>query len=111
MVKFLDELMNYKADEEATAPTNERLAQFYHFLEKPDYTKFFVWVEFENPELRWSFERAPLFYEAGKYLYFWLNLAFNSDDLNFSTISLFQATSDFEFNLIWLSFSYYFDYL
>ena len=66
MVKFLDDLMNYKADEEATAPTNTRLVQFYNFLEKSDYSKFFVWVEFENPELRWSFERAPHFYESGK---------------------------------------------
>ena len=66
MLKFLDDIPNYKADEEATAPTNERLSQFYAFLEKPDYTKFFVWIEFENPELRWSFERAPYYYEAGK---------------------------------------------
>lgn len=44
MVKFLDDLMNYKANEEATAPTNTRLAQFYNFLEKSDYSKFFVWV-------------------------------------------------------------------
>ena len=67
MLKFLDDIPNYKADEEATAPTNERLSQFYAFLEKTDYTKFFVWIEFENPELRWSFERAPYYYEAGKF--------------------------------------------
>ena len=66
MLKYLDDIPNYKADEEATAPTNERLSQFYAFLEKPDYTKFFVWIEFDNPELRWSFERCPLYYEAGK---------------------------------------------
>ena len=66
MLKFLDDIPNYKAEEEATAPTNERLSQFYAFLEKADYTKFFVWIEFENPELRWSFERCPYFYEAGK---------------------------------------------
>ena len=66
MLKFLDDIPNYKAEEEATAPTNERLSQFCAFLDKSDYTKFFVWVEFENPELRWSFERCPLYYEAGK---------------------------------------------
>ena len=66
MLKFLDDIPNYKADEEATAPTNVRLSQFFAFLEKTDYTRFFVWIEFENPELRWSTDRAPLFYEAGK---------------------------------------------
>ena len=69
MLKFLDEIMNYKAEEEATAPTNERLSQFYAFLEKTDYDKFFVWVDFDNGQLRWSFERAPHFYEAGKCRY------------------------------------------
>lgn len=34
MLKYLDDIMNYKADEEATAPTNERLVKFYSFLEK-----------------------------------------------------------------------------
>lgn len=64
MLKFLDDIMNYKAEEEATAPTNERLEQFYHFLERPDNTRFFVWVQFDNPELRFSFDRAPHFYES-----------------------------------------------
>ena len=66
MLKFLSEIVNYKADEPATAPTNERLSQFMAFLEKPDYTKFFVWVDFNEGDLRWSFERCPQFYEAGK---------------------------------------------
>ena len=66
MLGFLGDLMNYNPEEERTAPTNERLAQFYAFLEKSDYTKFFVWVDFEDKTLRWSFERAPQFYEAGK---------------------------------------------
>jgi len=64
MLKFLDEIMNYKAEEEATAPTNERLSQFVAFLDKPDYSKFFVWVDFNEHYLRWSFERCPQFYEA-----------------------------------------------
>ena len=67
MLKFLDDVPNYKADEPSTAPTNERLSQFYAFLEKANYTKFFVWIEFKNPELRWSYERCPYFYEAGKF--------------------------------------------
>jgi hypothetical protein len=66
MLKYLDDIMNYKPDEEATAPTNERLARFYAFLEKQDYQKFFVWVDFENPELCSDYYKAPLFYEAGK---------------------------------------------
>ena len=66
MLKYLEDLMNYNPEEEATAPTNERLSRFYHFLEKPDYSKFFVWVDFENPELLTDFYKAPLFYEAGK---------------------------------------------
>ena len=83
MLKYVEEIMNYKADEESTAPTNERLSQFHAFLEKTDYDKFFVWVEFENPELRWSFERAPHYYEASKCLLnsnigsITANLAFN----------------------------------
>ena len=46
MLSHLEGLMNYKPEEEATAPTNDRLSQFYAFLEKPDYTKFFVWCDF-----------------------------------------------------------------
>ena len=35
MLKLVEEnITNYKPDEEATAPTNERLARFYQFLEK-----------------------------------------------------------------------------
>ena len=67
MLKGLAELTNYRADEPGTAPTNERLSQFYAFLEKPDYSKFFVWVDFDAPELRWSFERTPHYYEACKF--------------------------------------------
>ena len=67
MLGFLGDLMNYNAEEERTAPTNERLSQFGAFLDKTDYQKFFVWVDFEDKTLRWSFERAPVFYEAGKF--------------------------------------------
>ena len=67
MLKGLAELTNYRADEPGTVPTNERLSQFYAFLEKPDYSKFFVWVDFDAPELRWSFERTPQYYEACKF--------------------------------------------
>ena len=66
MLETVGELMNYKADEEATAPTQERLSQFRNFLDKSDYAQFFVWVDPHNPELRWSTDRAPVFYEAGK---------------------------------------------
>ena len=71
MLKNVEEIVNYNAAEEATAPTQERLSQFHLFLEKTDYDKFFVWVEFENPELRWSFERAPYYYEASKLIKFY----------------------------------------
>ena len=57
MLRGLTELTNYRADEPETAPTNERLSQFYAFLERSDYSRFFVWVDFDNPELRWSFVR------------------------------------------------------
>ena len=67
MLRGLSELTNYRADEPETAPTNERLSQFFAFLERSDYSRFFVWVDFDNPELRWSFERAPHYYEASKY--------------------------------------------
>ena len=68
MLKLVeDNITNYKSDEEATAPTNERLARFYQFLEKNDYQKFFVWVDFENPTLMTDFYSAPQFYEAGKF--------------------------------------------
>ena len=67
MLKQLEtNVNNYKPEEEGTAPTNERLAKFYQFLEKQDYQKFFVWVDFENPTLESDFYSAPLFYEAGK---------------------------------------------
>ena len=86
MLKHLDDLMNYKPDEEATAPTNERLSRFYQFLEKQDYSKFFVWVDFENPELLTDFYKAPLFYEAGKYNFEfhekWIFLAPNLKDID-----------------------------
>ena len=69
MLRYLDDLTNYSATEEATAPTQESLGQFMAFLDKKDYTKFFVWIEFEQPALRWSFECCPQFYEAGKSFY------------------------------------------
>ena len=74
MVKHLDNIMNYKADDPLTAPTNERLQQFSFFLEKDDYHKFFVWVDFETMELRWDFTNAPKFYDRGKKLPFKLSL-------------------------------------
>ena len=46
MLKLIeDNVNNYKPEgEESTAPTNERLAKFYQFLEKEDYQKFFVYT-------------------------------------------------------------------
>ena len=67
MLSFLEELQNYREDNELTAPTNARLRPFYQFLEKSDYARFFVWVCFESGELTYSYERAPQFYEASKY--------------------------------------------
>jgi len=66
MLDHLSEIMNYKPEEPGCAPTNDRLIRFYHFLEKPDYQKFFVWVDFEEDVLQSNYDRAPLFYEAGK---------------------------------------------
>jgi hypothetical protein len=42
--------------------TNEKLGKFSEFLENPDYTKFFCWIELGSSELSWSFDRAPYFY-------------------------------------------------
>ena len=66
MVKHLDNIMNYKSEDPNHAPTNERLQQFSYFLDKDDYNKFFVWVDFDTSELRWDFYNAPKFYERGK---------------------------------------------
>lgn len=67
MLETVGELQNFNREEEGTAPTNERLSQFANFLDKPDYRQFFVWVDPHGPELRWSTDRAPFFYEAGKF--------------------------------------------
>ena len=69
---------NYKPEEEGTTPTNERLAKFYQFLEKQDYQKFFVWVDFEKPTLESDFYMAPLFYEAGKVNFFFFLAYFDT---------------------------------
>ena len=91
MLKYLDDIMNYKADEEATAPTNERLAKFYSFLEKQDYQKFFVWVDFDNPSLMCDYDKAPLFYEAGKLpLSVNLNLAKKAHFVTLDILAQFQ---------------------
>ena len=72
MLKLIEvNVNNYKPEEEGTTPTNERLAKFYQFLEKQDYQKFFVWVDFENPTLESDFYMAPLFYEAGKSFFYY----------------------------------------
>lgn len=42
--------------------TNDKLAKFSEFLDNPDYTKFFCWIELGSEELSWSFDRAPRFY-------------------------------------------------
>ena len=66
MCKFVEDLVNF----DATAPTcslnNDRLQPYYNFLERADYTRFFVWCDFETGELTYSYERAPQFYESGK---------------------------------------------
>ena len=67
MLSYLEELQNYEADNELTAPTNTRLKPFYTFLEKPEYKNLFIWVCFNTGELTYSYERAPQFYEAGKF--------------------------------------------
>ena len=76
MVKHLENIMNWKGEDPRMAPTNERLQQFSYFLDKEEYSKFFVWVDFETMELRWDFYSAPKFYERGKKRPFtsWLDL-------------------------------------
>ena len=58
--------MAYKPEEPSCEATNERLEQFSFFLDKEEYNKFFVWVDFETGELRLDFYSAPKFYERGK---------------------------------------------
>lgn len=47
MLQNVEKITNYSAEEEAMAPTNERLSQFHAFLEKTEYSKFFVWIDFD----------------------------------------------------------------
>ncbi len=47
MLQNVEKITNYSADEESMAPTNERLSQFHAFLEKTEYSKFFVWIDFD----------------------------------------------------------------
>ena len=58
--------MAYKPEEPSCEATNERLEQFSFFLDKEEYNKFFVWVDFESSELQMDFYSAPKFYERGK---------------------------------------------
>ena len=58
--------MAYKPEEPSCEATNERLEQFSFFLDKEEYNKFFVWVDFESGELQMDFYSAPKFYERGK---------------------------------------------
>jgi hypothetical protein len=56
-------IMAYKPEESSCEATNERLEQFSFFLDKEEYNKFFVWVDFESGELQMDFYSAPKFYE------------------------------------------------
>ena len=58
--------MAYKPEEPSCEATNERLEQFSFFLDREEYNKFFVWVDFESGELQMDFYSAPKFYERGK---------------------------------------------
>ena len=41
--------------------TNDKLQKFYEFLQKPDYVKFFVWLN-EKLEVELSYDSAPKFF-------------------------------------------------
>ena len=66
MCKFVEDLVNFDATAPTCSLTNDRLQPYYNFLERADYTRFFVWCDFETGELTYSYERAPQFYESGK---------------------------------------------
>jgi dynein heavy chain len=42
--------------------TNDKLQKFYEFLQKPDYIKFFVWLN-EKLDVELSYDSAPKFFE------------------------------------------------
>ena len=60
MTKKLSDLEPFSDDKGYL--TNDKLAKFSEFLDNPDYTKFFCWIELGSEELSWSFDRAPRFY-------------------------------------------------
>lgn len=57
MVKQLVDMDSFKV----SMLSNDKLQKFYEFLQRPDYVKFFMWLN-EQGEVELSYDGAPKFF-------------------------------------------------
>jgi dynein heavy chain len=62
MIKHLMEMDEFTTEK----LSNNQLALFHNFLEKPDYNKFFVWLN-EASEVETSYDNAPNFFSKSTF--------------------------------------------